>query len=406
MERAHEKLARYAQIDTMSQEGVEEFPSTKGQLVLAKMLKKEMEEIGLTEITLDDNGYLFGTLPANTEKDVPVIGLIAHMDTSPDFPGKANPRILTYEGADIVLNAERTITPERFPILNDLIGEEIMVTDGTSLLGGDDKAGIAAILSAMEYLTEHQEIKHGKIRIGFTPDEEIGRGAHRFDVPGFGAEFAYTIDSGEIGTMQYESFNAASATVHIHGESIHPGSAKNRMINASLLGMELFRMLPEGERPEYTEGEEGFYLLLDFKGNVEKADMSFIIRDHDRKIFEKRKELFQKAVAFLNHKYDNRIECTIKDTYYNMGDVIKEHMELVDYAAEAMKRKGITPVIGPTRGGTDGSQLSFMGLPTPNIFTGTVNHHGPYEIAVLSWMDKLVEVIGELCAIFEEKAES
>lgn len=406
MERAYLKLQRYAGFDTMSDESSTTCPSTPGQLVLARALKKEMLEMGLVDVTLDDNGYLFATLPANTDKaGVPTIGFLAHLDTSPDFPGECkHSRILAYEGGDIRLNETTVTAVDKFPILKQLVGEDLLVTDGDHLLGADNKAGIAEILSAMEYLMAHPEIRHGKIRIGFTPDEEIGRGPHKFDVAAFGADFAYTMDGDVLGDINYESFNAASAHIQIKGASIHPGSAKNKLINASLIGMELNGLLPVAQRPEHTEGYEGFFLLTRFSGMVDHAELKYIIRDHDRAKFEEKKALLTEIVRCLNVKYPDAITLDIRDSYYNMRDVIEQRMELVDVALAAMADCGVTPDVSPIRGGTDGSQLSYMGLPAPNIFVGAFNFHGPYEMAVLSWMDKAVEVIVRIISRFEARA--
>lgn len=405
MERAYEKLLRYAAIDTQSDPASNTCPSTEGQWQLARLLVDELQAIGLEDISLDENGYVFATLPANTEQAIPTIGFLAHMDTSPDYPGACtNPQRLIYKGGPIVLNETLQIDPQEFPDLNELIGEELLTTRGDTLLGADDKAGIAEIMTAMEYLLAHPEIKHGKLRIGFTPDEEIGRGPHRFDVEAFGADFAYTVDGGRLGELQYESFNAASATVRICGKSIHPGSAKNKLINATLIGMELQAMLPVFARPEHTEGYEGFFLLTHFQGSVEKAELEYIIRDFDRDAFTEKKEFLEKAVSFLNEKYGNRLTLVLEDTYYNMREIIDQTPELIDRARGVMESLGITPLLVPVRGGTDGSQLSYMGLPAPNLFTGGMNYHGPYELIPTRWMDQAVEVLVHLAASFAKEA--
>ncbi len=394
MEQVYQKLLRYAAVDTISDPNSQSCPSTEKQFDLAHLLKEEMETLGLTEIHLDENGYLFATLEANTEVNCPTIGFLAHMDTSPDYPGKCtNPQIIDYQGGDIRLDENHVIQEEKFPILKELVGEKIITTDGKTLLGADDKAGIAAIMSAMEHLLAHPEIKHGKIRIGFTPDEEIGRGPHKFDVSAFQADAAFTIDGGAKGELAYESFNACDAVITIHGESIHPGSAKGRLKNASRIGMELESMLPVQQKPEYTEGYEGFYLLTDFNGRVEEAKLQYIIRDFDKKEFENKKQLLTEIVDFLKKKYQTSIDLEITDSYYNMGEVMKDHMDILQIAEKAFDQAGVIPMKDPIRGGTDGSQLSFMGLPTPNIFTGGLFPHGPYEIAVISWMDLARDIV-------------
>ncbi len=400
MEAAYKKLIRYAKIDTKADESNEACPSSPGQWELLKLLKEEMEALSLEEITLDDNGYLFGSLPANVDKDVPVIGFLAHVDTALEMPGACDAQVLDYQGGDIELGNDVTMKVSKFPLLEELVGEKLVVTQGDSLLGADNKAGIANILSAIEYLQDHPEIPHGKIRVGFTPDEEIGRGPKLFNVEQFGADFAYTIDGGVLGELEYESFNAAAAKIHIKGESIHPGTAKNKMVHAGQLAMELNAMLPVGQRPELTEGYEGFFMMTDIHGGVAEADISYIIRDHDKEKFDAKKELMRDIVDFMVKKHGDRFTLTIEDSYYNMADIIKDHMELVDAAAKAMEDLGIEPLIQPIRGGTDGSQLSYMGLPCPNIFTGSTNHHGAYELAVVSWMDKAVEVIVKIVESF------
>ncbi|MDD7593091.1 MAG: peptidase T [Peptoniphilaceae bacterium] len=404
MERPIDRLKRYASVDTQSNPDRDTCPSSEGQWTLAHLLEKEMAEIGLTEISLDENGYLFGTLPATTDEPVPTLGFLAHLDTSPDFPGDATTsRFVVVDGDEIELGHGRTLTAEFFPPLLDLKGEELLVTDGATLLGADDKAGIADILSAMEYLAQHPEIPHGKVRVGFTPDEEIGRGPHRFNIETFGADLAYTVDGSLLGELNYESFNACDAWVEITGESIHPGSAKNRMINAQQIAMELHGMLPAQMRPEYTENHEGFYMLSHIEGEVSRTSMEYIIRDHDRGKFEAMKEFLQNVVDFLNKKYGSRITLKIEDSYYNMADVITKHPKLMEIATTALEACGVTPDISPIRGGTDGSQLSYMGLPTANLFVGSHGAHGPYEVAVTRWMDKARDVIVEIVKRFAEE---
>lgn len=405
METVTEKLMRYAAIDTMSDPDSPDTPSSQGQWTLAKLLKKEMEELGLEEISLDGHCYLFGSLAANTEKKVPVLGLLAHLDTSPDFPGEAKKaRLVTYQGGDLELGHGRTLTAELFPYLPELVGKELLVTDGSTLLGADDKAGIAEILAAVEYLQAHPEIPHGKIRIGFTPDEEIGRGPHLFDVQAFGADVAYTMDGGELGQFNYESFNAAQAKITILGENIHPGQAKDKMINAQLVAMELQSMLPVQMRPEYTSDHEGFYMLSRIQGELAKTTMEYILRDHDRAKFEEKKAFLSNCVDFLNQKYGQRLRLEMEDTYYNMKEIIEDHWDLVTIALDAMAKLGIASKVEPIRGGTDGSQLSYMGLPTPNLFVGAYGFHGPYEVAVPEWMDAARDLLLEIIQAFARKA--
>ena len=405
MESVVEKLQRYAALDTQSDAESKSCPSTEGQWALARILKQEMENMGLVDVTLDENGYLFGTLPstvaAEQEETIPVLGFLAHMDTAPDFRGGAkNTRIVKADGKPIPLGNGRTLTEEVCPLLPSLAGEELLVTDGSTLLGADDKAGIAEILCAMEELIAHPEIPHGKIRVGFTPDEEIGRGPHRFDVQAFGADVAYTMDGGVLGEFSAETFNAASAEIRIEGESIHPGSAKDIMINALLVAMEINAMLPAHMRPEHTSERDGFYMLEELNGNLAHAEMIYIIRDHDKTKFEEKRERLRKIVAYLNERYGERISLTIEDSYYNMHEVIAQYPQLVDIAIQAMEALKIPPKVEVTRGGTDGAQLSFMGLPTPNLFVGGMNFHGPYEFAVVGWMDKAVELIVEIARRF------
>lgn len=380
MDKIIERFLRYISIDTKSDENSSSCPSTKGQLELGALLVKELKELGLEDVTQDENGYVYATLKSNIDKKVPTIGFIAHLDTSPDLDGKCtNPQIFTYEGGDIKLNNQYSLTVKEFPFLSDLVGKELITTDGTTLLGADDKAGIAAIMDALEYLVTHPEIKHGDVKIGFTPDEEIGRGADLFDVEGFNADFAYTIDGGPLGELEYENFNAASVRIEIQGKNVHPGSAKNIMINSLRVALEIESMLPVNEKPEYTEGYEGFYLLDDITGTVDHTVVNYIIRDHSMEKFIWKKEYIKKVVDFLNDKYGNIIKIEIEDSYYNMKEKIEPHMEIIELAKKSMEELNITPVIKPIRGGTDGARLSYMGLPCPNLFTGGYNFHGRYE---------------------------
>lgn len=398
-----DRFIKYARIDTQSDENSTQTPSTQKQFNLAKEVEQEALEMGLVDVSLDNNCYLMATLPSNTNKKVPVIGFISHFDTSPDMSGKdVNPRIVkSYDGNDIVLNeAEDVIlSPEDFPELLEYKGEDIIVTNGTTLLGADDKAGIAEIMNAMQYLIDHPEIEHGKIRIGFTPDEEIGRGADKFDVAKFGADWAYTMDGSRVGELEYENFNAASAKIVIQGRNVHPGYAKNKMVNALHLANEIVSMLPDNERPEMTEGYEGFFHLIAMGGSVEESYLTFIIRDHDRVKFEERKSLLESVVAKMNAKYDNRVKLDIKDQYYNMREKVEPVMHVVDYAKRAMEELGIEPIIKPIRGGTDGAKLSFMGLPCPNIFAGGMNFHGKYEFLPVESMKKASEVVVKIAEL-------
>jgi len=387
MEKIVERFKRYIAIDTKSDDNSQTCPSTKGQLELGALLVEELKELGLEDARQDKNGYVYATLKSNIDKKVPTIGFIAHLDTSPDLDGKCtNPQIFTYEGGDIKLNDQYSITVKEFPFLKDLVGKELITTDGTTLLGADDKAGIAAIMDAVEYLIAHPEIKHGDIKIAFTPDEEIGRGADLFDVEGFGADFAYTVDGGPLGELEYENFNAASAKIEIQGKNVHPGTAKNIMINALRVAMEFENMLPVNEKPEYTEGYEGFYLLTDLTGTVDHAVMEYIIRDHSKEKFEYKKEYMKKVADFLNSKYGNIISVEITDSYYNMREKIEPHMEIIELAKKSMEELNITPIIKPIRGGTDGANLSYKGLPCPNLFTGGYNYHGRYELIPIESM--------------------
>lgn len=398
-----DRFIKYARIDTQSDENSTQTPSTQKQFNLAKEVEKEALEMGLTDVSLDNNCYLMATLPANTKKDVPVIGFVAHFDTSPDMSGeKVTPRIVkAYDGKDILLNESSgvVLSPTDFPELLYHVGEDLIVTDGNTLLGADDKAGIAEIMNAMQYLIEHPEIEHGKIRIAFTPDEEIGRGADKFDVAKFGARWAYTMDGSEVGELEYENFNAASAKIEIQGRNVHPGYAKGKMINALHVANELVAMFPEGERPEHTEGYEGFFHLIGINGTVDEAKVSYIIRDHDRLKFEARKRLMTEVVERLNKRYDNRLTLEMKDQYYNMKEKVEPVMHVIDYAFRAMEAVGVKPNIKPIRGGTDGARLSFMGLPCPNIFAGGMNFHGRYEFLPIPSLRKASDVIVKIAEL-------
>ncbi|MDN5709734.1 MAG: peptidase T [Planococcus sp. (in: firmicutes)] len=397
-----ERLIRYAKIDTQSDFENDATPSTPGQWDLLAELEKEMKNIGLEEVEVDDHGYLFGTLPANTEEQRPVIGFLAHVDTATDFTGKGvNPkRIENYDGKDISLNDKVTMKTADFPALQNYVGHTLITTDGTTLLGADNKAGIAEIMTAMEYLIEHPEIEHGKIRVGFTPDEEIGRGPHKFDVARFGADYAYTMDGGPLGELQYESFNAASAKLTIHGTSVHPGSAKDKMVNAITVATRFQAEMPTDEVPEKTEGYEGFIHLNNFNGSVEQAVLQYIVRDFDKDKFEAKKRHMEQVAAELQEEFGKEaIELELEDQYYNMREKIEPVMEIVDQAERAMKTLGLSPDIIPVRGGTDGSQLSYMGLPTPNIFTGGENYHGKFEFISAENMEKATQVIVEVAKI-------
>lgn len=401
-----ERFFDYISYDTQSDEETNMTPSTPGQMVFVKHLKEELEKMGLEEITLDDNGYLMASLPSNTDKTVPTVGFIAHMDTAPDMSGKhVNPRIVTdYDGNDIVLNQEQGIvlSPADFPELKDYIGQDLIVTDGTTLLGADDKAGIAEIVTAVAYLQAHPEIKHGKIRIAFNPDEEIGKGAHKFDVERFGCEFAYTMDGGEIGELEYENFNAAYAKVTIKGRNVHPGSAKHKMVNSIRVAANFIEMLPRWETPEHTEGYEGFYHLVGIQGSVEQTVLTYIIRDHDRNRFESRKKEIEHLVRKTNTEYPGSTSVEMGDQYYNMREKIEPVMHIINYAEEAMRMAGVKPKVQPIRGGTDGAQLSFKGLPCPNIFAGGLNFHGRYEFVPIKSMEKAAEVIVEIARLVAE----
>ena len=398
------RFLEYVKMNTQSKTDAEEFPSTRGQLEFARRLVNEMEIMGLEEVALDEYGYVTATLPATLERDLPVIGLIAHMDTSEDMRGEGvNPQIIpAYDGGDVVLNLESglVMSARMFPELKKYKGQELITTDGTTLLGADDKAGVAAIVTAMEYLLEYPENPHGKVRVAFTPDEETGRGVDFFDVAKFGADFAYTVDGGEIGELEYETFNASQGYVTIRGRNVHPGSAKGKMLNSMLLAMEFNAMLPANERPEHTEGREGFFHLNKMQASIEETKMVYLIRDHDRGIFEKRKEIFRAAGELLNKRYgEGTVEVVMKDVYYNMREMIEPVFHIVELAKQAMRKAGVEPILAPVRGGTDGARLSFMGLPCPNLFTGGLNFHGRYECLPTRSLEKAVEVLLNLITL-------
>lgn len=405
-EQVIERLVRYVQVDTQSDFNSTTTPSTHKQFDLLNMLKDELTHIGLTDIELDEHGYLFATLPANTAKTVPTIGFLAHVDTTTDFSGtNVKPqRIDNYDGKDIVLNSELTMSVADFPQLANYTGQTLITTDGTTLLGADDKAGIAEIMTAMAYLVQNPDIKHGKIRVAFTPDEEIGRGPHKFDVAKFGADYAYTMDGGPLGELQFESFNAAGVKVTTRGTSVHPGTAKNTMVNAITMAVQFQNEMPSDAVPEKTEGYEGFIHLMSFEGHIEEANMSYIIRDHDRQKFEDKKEHMRRTEKMIQAIHgDDAITVEIEDQYYNMGEKITPVMEIVDIVKEAFANLNIEPIVQPIRGGTDGSQLSFMGLPTPNIFAGGENMHGKYEFVSGETMEKATQTIIEIVQLFEQK---
>lgn len=402
-----ERFLKYVKFDTESNTITKVTPSTPGQMLFARELEKELLHMGLQDISLDDNCYLMATLPANTNKNIPTIGFVAHMDTSPDMTGKdVKPRIVeNYDGNQIILNKELEIvlSPVDFPEMLDYIGQDLIVTDGTTLLGADDKAGIAEILTAIQYLIDHPEIEHGKIRIGFTPDEEIGAGADYFDVKKFDCEWAYTIDGGPIGELEYENFNAAGVKITIQGRSVHPGYAKNKMINALVIANKYISLLPANERPEHTSGYEGFIHLTNISGNIDNATLGYIIRDHSFELFEKRKQMMLDAVDFINKQYPDSTSIEIKDQYFNMREKVEPVIHIVDIAFEAMTSVGVTPIVKPIRGGTDGARLSFMGLPCPNIFAGGHNFHGRYEFVPVQSMEKAVEVIVKIIELTATK---
>ena len=401
-----ERFLKYVAYDTQSDESSESFPSTAKQLVLLRALADELAEIGLTEVEMDANGYVFATLPATPGKEsVPTIGFIAHVDTSPDMNGaNIHPQMLeNYDGGDIRLNDSLTMRVADFPELEFFKGHTLIHTDGTSLLGADDKAGVAEIMTAMEWLVAHPEWEHGRIRVGFTPDEEVGRGVDFFDVERFGAKYAYTIDGGMEGELEYENFNAASAKFAIQGKNIHPGYTKDKMINALLVACEIAQMLPPAERPEHTEGYEGFYHLVGMGGGVEAATADYIVRDHDRTKFESRKEYLTRVADYLNAKYgEGVVTLTLRDQYYNMREMVEPHPEVIDKAFEAMTQAGVKPIVRPIRGGTDGSRLSYMGLPCPNLFTGGMNFHGKYEYCSLDTMHRAMQTILNLAKLWAE----
>ena len=393
-----DRFLKYVSFDTQSAEDSSTTPSTAKQFKLAEYLRDELQEFGMTEVEMDENGYVYATLPANTDKEIPTIGFIAHMDTSPDCSGaNIHPRIVkAYDGTDIVLDAEAGLvtSPKKFPELLDHVGEDLIVTDGHTLLGADDKAGIAEIVQAMVYLMEHPEIKHGKVRVGFNPDEEIGLGAHKFNVEKFGCAWGYTMDGGELGELEYENFNAASAKIEVKGVSVHPGYAKNKMINAARVAAEFAAQMPVTETPEQTVEFEGFYHLLSIEGNVEHASLSYIIRDHNRERFERRKQFVQKAAEWMNERYgEGTVTATINDQYYNMREMIEPVPHVVDIVLDAMKECNIPAKVRAIRGGTDGAQLSFMGLPCPNIFAGGLNFHGPHEFLPIPSLEKASELV-------------
>ena len=407
MEKILDRFLRYVSVDTQSNEESETQPSAAKEWNLLKMLRDELAALGV-EVTLDEYGYVMASLPSNVGEGVPAVGFIAHVDTAPDASGKdVKPQIIEkYDGGAINLKGVPglQLRPEEFPELLHYVGETLITTDGTTLLGADDKAGIAEIMTAVQYMVEHPEFKHGPVKIGFTPDEEIGRGVVKFDVKRFGADYAYTMDGGEIGELEFENFNAASARVHIQGRNVHPGSAKGKMKNAILIGQEFNSLLPVDQRPEYTEGYEGFFHLISFKGAVEEADFAYIIRDHDRAKFEAKKELIGKVAAFMNAKYgEGTVQLEVKDSYYNMRAQVEPHYHIIDKAVKAMEMAGVKPKIQPIRGGTDGANLSFKGLPCPNIFAGGLNFHGKMEYVPLKSMEKASEVILNLISLFSSE---
>ena len=400
-----ERFINYTKFDTQSAEDSDTVPSTPKQLVFAKYLKEELEKEGLDDVEMDDMGYIYATLPANTKKDVPTIGFISHYDTALDASGaNIKARIVKdYDGGDIELSPGIVSSPKKFPELLEHKGEDIIVTDGTTLLGADDKAGIAEIVQAMCYLRDHKEIEHGKIRVGFNPDEEIGKGAHHFDVEKFGCEWAYTMDGGDIGDLEYENFNAAAAKVTIHGVSVHTGYAKGKMINAARIACEFNSMIPTTDIPETTEGYQGFYHLLSIEGHCEEAKLSYIIRDHSREKFQDRKHFMENIAKQLNEKYgEGVVEIKLEDQYYNMKEKIDPNMHVIDLVVKAMEQSGVRPKVEPIRGGTDGAQLSFRGLPCPNIFAGGVNFHGPYEFVSIQVMEKAMQVVVNICKLTAE----
>lgn len=399
-----DRFLNYVAYDTQSDENSITFPSTDKQLVLLRALKEEMIELGLTEVTMDSHGYVMGTIPASEGlENAPVVGFISHVDTSPDMSGAAiKPQFVkNYDGGDIVLNPSLTMTVKEFPELKFFEGHTLITTDGTTLLGADDKAGVAEIMTMAEYLMAHPEVKHGKVRIGFTPDEEIGRGVDYFDVEAFGAKVAYTVDGGMEGELEYENFNAASAKWEVSGRNIHPGMAKDKMVNAMQIAMELNSMLPAHQRPEHTEGYDGFYHLVGMRGEVEFAELSYIVRDHNRELFEQKKALMEQITAYVNGKYgEGTVRLTLKDQYYNMREMVEPHPEIIEKAMQAMEQAGVAPIIKPIRGGTDGSRLSYMGLPCPNLYTGGMNFHGKFEYVSLDTMYRSVQTLVNLVKLW------
>ncbi len=398
MEKLIDRFIKYIKIDSQSDPASTTTPSTKKQWNIANVLVEDLKNIGMQDVEIDEYGYVYATLPSNIDKEVPVIGFIAHYDTAPDYSGEnVNPQFLeNYDGSDIILNKEKglVLSPDYFPELKNYIGQTLIHTDGNTLLGADDKAGVAEIIDAMDFLIQHPEIKHGKIRVGFNPDEEIGLGAHKFDVDKFGADWAYTMDGSVVGELEFENFNAAGAKVKIHGKSVHPGYAKNKMINSMLIAADFIKAFPADQTPQTTEGYEGFYHLHNMKGDVELTELDYIIRDHDHQKFEEKKKYFQKVAADFNKKYgEGTVEVDLKDQYYNMREKIEPVMHVVDIVEEAMQDLGIKPHIKAIRGGTDGAQLSFKGLPCPNVFAGGLNFHGPYEFVPVESMQKARDLI-------------
>ena len=399
-----DRFLKYVAFDTQSDENSITFPSTDKQLVLLRALKEEMIELGLTEVVMDEHGYVMGTIPASEGYEgAPVVGFISHVDTSPDMSGAAiKPQFVkNYDGGDIALNDTLTMTVKEFPELKFFVGHTLITTDGTTLLGADDKAGVAEIMTMAEYLIAHPEVKHGKVRIGFTPDEEIGRGVDYFDVEAFGAQVGYTVDGGMEGELEYENFNAASAKWEVSGRNIHPGMAKDKMINAMQIAMELNSMLPAHQRPEHTEGYDGFYHLVGMRGEVEHAELTYIVRDHSRELFEQKKALMEQITAYVNGKYgEGTVRLTLKDQYYNMREMVEPHPEIIEKAMQAMEEAGVAPIIKPIRGGTDGSRLSYMGLPCPNLYTGGMNFHGKFEYVSLDTMYRSVQTLVNLVKLW------
>ena len=403
-----ERFFKYIKIDTQSNEESTTCPSTAKQLNLGKVLVAELKEIGLSDVSIDENGYIMATLPANTDKKVPTIGFISHMDTAPDFSGEnVNPQIIkNYDGGNIVINKEKNLvlTPELFPELTEYVGQTIITTDGNTLLGADDKAGITEIMTAMEYLVKNPKIKHGTIKVGFTPDEEIGRGVDKFDVEKFKADFAYTLDGGGVGELEYENFNAAKLTVKVQGRNVHPGYAKDKMLNANLIAIEYNDMLPVNMRPEFTQGYDGFFHILKMEGTVENATLVYIVRDHDREKFEQKKKMALEIKKFLNNRYgEGVVKAELVDQYYNMKEKVVPVIHVVETAQKAMELLEIEPIVVPIRGGTDGSRLSYMGLPCPNIFAGGLNFHGKFEYIPLESMRKASEVIVKIVELYTSK---